>query len=87
MAALVKQGKLYFSKVVKYKGEGKPTLSMRRFPLSLFIYPKLMEFRAAPKKAVQFHYGAAIHRGGGATITPETMVYEFGPGVRLWDLT
>ena len=34
-SALEKQGKLYFLKVVKYKGEGKPTLSMRRFPLSL----------------------------------------------------
>ena len=42
---LVKQGKtLLFSKVVKYKGEGKPTLSMRWFPLSLFIYPKLCSF-------------------------------------------
>ena len=34
-SALEKQGKLYFLKVVKYKGEGKPTLSMRWFPLSL----------------------------------------------------
>ena len=32
-----------FCKVVKQKGEGKPTFSTRSFPLSLFIYPKLME--------------------------------------------
>ena len=31
-------------KQAKFKGEGKPTLSMRRFPLSLFIYPKLCSF-------------------------------------------
>ena len=33
-----------FCKVVKQKGEGKPTFSTRSFPLSLFIYPKLCSF-------------------------------------------
>ena len=31
-------------KQAKFKGEGIPTLSMRWFPLSLFIYPKLCSF-------------------------------------------
>ena len=35
---------------------------MRRFPLSLFIYPKLCSFAPAPKNAVHFLYGAAFHR-------------------------
>ena len=35
---------------------------MRWFPLSLFIYPKLCSFAPAPKNAVHFLYGAALHR-------------------------
>ena len=35
---------------------------MRRFPLSLFIYPKLCSFAPAPKNAVHFLYGAVLHR-------------------------
>ena len=41
---LKKQGNSTFCKVVKQKGEGKPTFSTRSFPLSLFIYPKLCSF-------------------------------------------
>ena len=64
-ALLKKRQKSAFSKAGKDKGEGKPTLSMRWFPLSLFIYPKLCSFAPAPKNAVHFLYGAVLHRPGG----------------------
>ena len=41
---LESKGNCAFKKAGKDKGGGKPTLSMRRFPLSLFIYPKLCSF-------------------------------------------
>ena len=69
-ALLKKRQKSAFSKAGKDKGEGKPTLSMRWFPLSLFIYPKLCSFASAPKNAVHFLYGAAFHRPGELPWTP-----------------
>ena len=86
-----------FKKAGKDKGEGKPTFSTRSFPLSLFIYPKLMEsfglllkipethgeFRAAPKNAVHFLYGAALHRPGESPWTPYAVLSLFDAGVLI----
>ena len=47
-SALEKQGKLYFLKVVKYTGEGKPTFSTRSFPLSLNPSPRPCGDRGNP---------------------------------------
>ena len=74
-----------FKKAAKIKGEGKPTLSMRRFPLSLCNHPKLMEFRAAPKNAVHFLYGAVLHRPGEHPWTPVRRFFFFATGgLGLW---
>ena len=82
-ALLKKRQKSAFSKAGKDKGEGKPTLSMRWFPLSLFIYPKLCSFAPAPKNAVHFLYGAALHRPGERPWTPYAMLSLFDAGVLI----
>ena len=74
-------------KQAKFKGEGKPTLSMRWFPLSLSplpIYlPETLQFRAAPKNAVHFLYGAVLHRPGEHPWTPYAMLSLFDAGVLI----
>ena len=69
-----------FCKVVKQKGEGKPTFSTRSFPLSLFIYPKLCSFGLLLKMrcifyAVLLWHGASFWQPLQPWFVKETAVF------------
>ena len=60
---LEKQDKLYFL-------QSSQTLREKVSPLPIYLPETHGEFRAAPKNAVHFLYGAALHRPGGTPGPP-----------------
>ena len=61
-------------KQANFKGEGKPTLSMRWFPLSLFIYPKLCSFGLLLKMRGAFSLRSSLSPTRGHPWTPKSFL-------------
>ena len=51
-------------------------------PLPIYL-PETLQFRAAPKNAVHFLYGAVFHRPGEHPWTPYAMLSLFDAGVLI----
>ena len=77
-----------FSKVVKYKGEGKPTLSMRRFPLSFFYTRNSWSFGLLLKMRCIFFTEQPYTDQGSTPGPPNALLFLFATGVLItefWD--
>ena len=85
---LEKQGKLYFLQSSQTKGRGETNaFDAKVSPLPIYLPETHGEFRAAPKNAVHFLYGAALHRPGGSPGPPYAVPSLFEIGILITEFS